>query len=71
LGLAWTTTAVLKVVAEAGAAATVSMAAVAANKSVAMIRTGRMVISPEERAPGGAAFLAQLFRVGAEQAGAG
>jgi hypothetical protein len=57
LGLAWTTTAVLKVVAEAGAAATVSMAAVAANKSVAMIRTGRMVISPEERAPGGAAFL--------------
>jgi hypothetical protein len=47
LGLAWTTTAVPVVeVAEAGAAATVSMAAVAANKSAAMVRTGRIVISP-------------------------
>jgi hypothetical protein len=46
LGLAWTTTAMLEVVAEAGVAATVSMAAVAANKSAAMMRTGRMVISP-------------------------
>ena len=37
---------VVKVVAEAGAAATVSSPAVAANKSAAMVRTGRMVISP-------------------------
>jgi hypothetical protein len=59
VGLAWTTTAVLvvKVVAEAGAAATVSMAAVAANKSVAMVRTARMVISPGWREIDGAAPL--------------
>ena len=45
-------------VAEAGAAATVSSPAVAANKSAAMMRTGRMVISPGEREFGGAAPLA-------------
>jgi hypothetical protein len=46
LGLAWTTTAMLVEAAEAGAAATVSSPAVAANRSAAMMRIGRMVISP-------------------------
>jgi hypothetical protein len=68
LGLASTTTAVpvVEVVAEAGAAATVSMAAVAANRSVAMVRTGRMVISPGEREFGGAAPLAWRGLITAE-----
>jgi hypothetical protein len=46
LGLAWTTTAVLVEVAQADAAETVSVPAVAANSSPAMMRIGRMVISP-------------------------
>src|SRR5215211_7321357 len=51
LGLTWTATGGVVDAAQAGAAETVSSPAVAANRSVAMVRIGRMVISPRIARP--------------------
>jgi hypothetical protein len=50
LGLTRTTTADVLDAAHAGAASGVNMATVAANKSAAMMRTGRMATSPRRNA---------------------